>query len=265
MIAMLRTIPFYLESWVEDPFVSKLTNEQLGAYWKLLVYQAVHDGLPDEDAKVLLGQDYERLWAVLGSKFPVKNGVRKNLRMDQAVQFAKDSYRRRELNKKTGFELTEDQIQNLFRSFPKRPNPKEGQTKARELLPSIVKNFETFDMLMKAVQNYCAYTKKNSKDKTREDAAKYVKKIDKWLAEWQDWIPVEEAEGEAVVKEEAVPVFGSLDEELRWRRSKGMLSKYPVGARFPWEPRYGAPDYELAAIKRTWTDDKKRVEAGLGI
>lgn len=261
---MLRTIPFYLESWAEDPFVAKLTNEQLGAYWKLLVYQAVHDGIPDDDAKVLLGADYDRLWAVLGTKFPIKNGVRKNLRMDQAVQFAKDSYRRRELNKKTTFELTEEQIQELFRGFPKRPNPREGQTKARELLPTIVRNFETYDLLMKAVQCYSTYVKKNSKDKTRDDAAKYVKKIDKWLAEWQDWVPTE-TEPEAVVEVQEVPSFSSLDEELRWRRSKGLLPKYPTGTRFPWEPRYGAPEYELAALKRTWTDDKKRAEAGLGV
>jgi hypothetical protein len=76
------------------------------------------------------------------------------------------------------------------------------------------------------------------------------------MESWQDWVPEK-----PVVKDEAIvqiPDFKTVDEELAWKRQQGMLSKYPPGSRFPWEPRYGATPLELKAIREKWTDSKKK-------
>lgn len=261
---MPNVIPFYLKDWVDDDFIKKLDNELLGAYWRLLIYQATRGAFTDREAIDLLKLDRsdsygENLWNILKIKFNQQGELRLNAKMDQSIRVAENHANRKRMeitrtitgsNNRSVYNISDIQIEEIFKVYPKRTNPRDGRTNAVKLLKMIVKSDDDVENIKLAAENYGKYIKNNY---SRSDQAQYTKRIDGWLEVWQDWIP----EKTETVKLEK-PVFNSFEEESNWMRANGQLESYPPGSRFPWEPRYGASKWELEQIAVNWPENKRK-------
>lgn len=272
-----RAVLFYFNDWAQDEFVQSLSALQTGIYWKLLVYQASEDSLPStleeiaRDVKLDLA-DLTREWAILGAKFlPGPDGRLRNRKMESAMRASDkireelDQHRKTEKARRAaaefsearrGYYISDSAMEEILMAFPKREgNPRDGFQKAMVKIREIVKSDQDVEVLMGAIRSYDEHLKKHYQ--TQKERLQYTKRIDRWLEEsWTDWISKKPEAKEQVPVE--IPEFKTLDEELSWKRKQGLLHRFPPGTRFPWEPRYDAKPYEIEAIRKHWTDDKKR-------
>lgn len=269
MTTQLKTVPFYLQAWTQDEFIRTLTARETGIYWKLLVFQAEHGSISSdlEAMSVDIGVSVEELcedWPKLSGKFQLgDDGRLRNRKMQTAIEYAEFQYKKRAAQEaaeafrqaRRGYYVTDRDMEKILSIFPARAgNPRDGHTKAMSMIRAAVHSDEDLERLISAITAYKGYLAKTYKSKS--DLVQFTKRIDKWLESWQDWVPEKPPAKEAPAVQ--IPDFKSVDEELAWKRQQGMLSKYPPGSRFPWEPRYGATPLELKAIKERWTDSKKR-------
>lgn len=266
---MLKAIPFYLQAWVTDPFVQGLNAVQTGIYWKLLILQAEKGAIPADfqELSQIINVTLPELtdsWAILAPKFRLgADGLYRNPKMQAAVEYAEAQRQKaqavqaaqafREARK--GYHVDDLTVQKILDGFPRRNgNPKDGHTRATTLIRASIRSDEDLRQFLGAVENYREYVKKTYR--SRSDQLQFTKRIDRWMEAWGDWVadrPTTQVPPEPI----EIPEFRSLDEELNWKRKKGLLPEYPPGSRFPWEPRMGAPDHELKALA-AWTDEMKR-------
>lgn len=268
-----KTFPFYLHEWMDSEFVRGLNALQTGIYWKLLVFQAKNGSISSDLKSMSVDIDVPlwelaREWPKLQSKFRVgEDGRLRNARMQIAIEYAEVQYRKRlaqveaeAFRKARGeFYVDDPTMQKILSSFPRRNgHAKEGFTKAMSMIRAAIHSDEDVEKLIRAIESYKIHLKKTYK--VKEELLTYTKRIDRWMESWNDWVPdvVQTPTSPELQPVIEIPEFKTYDEELVWKRQHGMLSKFPPGSRFPWEPRYGAPQYELDAIRSKWTDEKKK-------
>lgn len=88
---------FYINDWAGG--TQWMKRLQRGAYLDLLLYQVNNTSFTLEEAKEILGEDFDSCWCILERKFILENGKYYNLKMRKVLEGRKQFTDSRRLNR----------------------------------------------------------------------------------------------------------------------------------------------------------------------
>lgn len=151
-MAKLRVMPVFVEDVLSDATMSLLTAEEFGAYWRLLFYAWIEDGLsPNEDRLRRLarvhGRAWTRVWEAISDKFQIgKDGKLRNPRQENDRLRIEDKVEKARKAAKTGVAMRADAQRTLSYTGRDKPEPEQIKDPSDPCAPKGAPHQGEFDL-----------------------------------------------------------------------------------------------------------------------